>query len=144
MSIVDIKGAAEEYSGDRRFDELDFIIADYSQVSSCAARPAEIEDVWIVDYGAKRSNPKVRKAVVATNTEVIALADFYVHRLGDAFTLQVFSTLVEARIWVCSRTSASQTAGKAPKGDAMRQGGQWPDAADVGAVYRVAYRHRRL
>jgi hypothetical protein len=124
VSIVDIKGAAEEYSGDRRFDELDFIIADYSQVSSCAARPAEIEDVWIVDYGAKRSNPKVRKAVVATNTEVIALADFYVHRLGDAFTLQVFSTLVEARIWVSSRTSASQTAGKAPKGDAMRQGGQ--------------------
>ena len=58
--------------------------------------------MWILDYGASRSNPGVRKAVVATTAVVIALADFYVHRLGDVFALQVFSTLAEARAWVVS------------------------------------------
>jgi len=87
-------------TGDIRFDHLKFVIADYSRITSCVANPSEIEAVWVLDYGAKRSNLDVRKAVVTTNARVIDLADFYVERLGGAFPVRIFPTQVEARRWL--------------------------------------------
>jgi hypothetical protein len=100
VSIRDMQKAAEQYTGDIRFDHLKFVIADYSRITSCVAKPSEIEAVWVLDYGAKRSNRDVRKAVVTMNVRVIDLADFYVERLGGAFPVKIFPTQVEARSWL--------------------------------------------
>lgn len=100
VSMRDMQKAAEQYTGDIRFDHLKFVIADYSRITSCVANPSEIEAVWVLDYGAKRSNLDVRKAVVTTNARVIDLADFYVERLGGAFPVKIFPTQVEARSWL--------------------------------------------
>jgi hypothetical protein len=100
VCIRDMQKAAEQYTGDIRFDDLKLVIADYSRITSCVATPSEIEAVWVLDYGAKRSNLDVRKAVVTTNARVIDLADFYVERLGSAFPVNIFPTQAEARSWL--------------------------------------------
>jgi len=53
VTIRDILSASNTYQGDSRYDELSYVIADYSQITGCDASPTHIDDVWAVDYGAK-------------------------------------------------------------------------------------------
>ena len=101
ISIHDLEQATSEFQGDRRFDDIRYVIADYARIRSCDARPHEIESVWAMDYGARRSNPKVRKAVVTTRSEVLSLARNYVEHYGsDGFEVRTFATRAEANLWV--------------------------------------------
>lgn len=102
ISINDLKKATIEYGSDARFDNLLHVIADYSQIAGCITRPADIEDIWAQDTGAKFSNPKIKKAIVTTSPEVIKLATYYKKELGSAFPVEIFTTEVDARAWLNS------------------------------------------
>ncbi len=92
--------ATADYEGDSRFDELLYVIADYTQITGCDARPDDIENVWAIDWAAKHSNPKIRKAVVTTSTAVIKMADHYRNNLGAAYPVEIFATRADARAWL--------------------------------------------
>jgi hypothetical protein len=100
IAIDDIKRATAEYECDMRFDDLMYVIADYSLISSCRTKPPDIEEVWVMDRGAKQSNHRIRKAVVTTNPDVIKLVAHYRGILGPAFPVEAFATQAEARVWL--------------------------------------------
>ena len=100
VSIRDLEQATVGYEADSRFDDLHWVIADYSGIDGCDAHPAEIESVWVMDFGARRSNPRVRKVVVTTRPEVLAMASHYASHLGGAFEVKSVATRAEARAWL--------------------------------------------
>jgi hypothetical protein len=100
VTISDILSASNAYQGNRWYDELLYVIADYSQITDCDARPTDIDDVWAVDYGAKRSNNKIKKAIVTTSPEVVALARRYAAAPDPAFPVKVFAKEADARAWL--------------------------------------------
>lgn len=100
ITINDIVEASVDYEKDWRFDNLFYVIADYTQIASCTSKPEQIDEVWIVDAGAKMSNNRIKKAVVATSPEVIAMAEHYKGSLGSPFPVKCFNTEIEAREWI--------------------------------------------
>lgn len=99
ISINDIERATIEHGSDERFDNLLFVIFDFSPVTNFHLQPNEIECIWIHDIGAKHSNSKIKKAVVTRSPEVIALINYY-KNLGSAFPIELFATQVDARNWL--------------------------------------------
>jgi hypothetical protein len=53
-----------------------------------------------VDYGGKRSNNNIRKAIVTTNSDVINLACRYAAAPDLAFPVKVFAQEADARVWL--------------------------------------------
>ena len=91
ITIRDILNASVDYEKDCRFDDLLYVIADYSQITSCNSEPEHIDDVWVVDTGAKLSNRQIRKAIVTTNLEVILMAKRYKESTDSPFPVEIFS-----------------------------------------------------
>lgn len=100
ISINDIYKASIAYQGDFRYDDLSYVIADYSQITRCTARPEDIDNIWAIDTGAKLSNPSIKKAIVTTSDDVIQLASRYKNNQSSAFVVKVFPTQDEARAWI--------------------------------------------
>jgi len=100
VSINDILNATIQFEGNSRFDNLRYVIADYSRITGCDAKPTDIYDVWVMDAGAKRSNPNIKKAIVTTTSEVIELARCYKSMFMTAYPTEIFSTEVDARKWL--------------------------------------------
>ena len=96
----DPREATVAYEGDVRFGDLRFVIADYSAIAGCAARPSDMEMVGATNFGASKSNPRIRKAVVTTSPEVIAMAEHYRKVLRSPVPTQVFATMADARAWL--------------------------------------------
>ena len=105
VSINDILYATIAYQADPRFDDLLFVIADYSQITGCVANQPDIEVIWVADSGAAHTNPKIRKAVVTTSSDVIALAMQYKGIGTPAFPVEIFATQSQARAWLLGKTS---------------------------------------
>jgi hypothetical protein len=79
---------------------LTFVIADYTAIDFCIAKPADIEMVAALDIGATLSNPRLHKAVVATAPAVIAMAEHYQRFYLSPIPTEVFSTMADARAWL--------------------------------------------
>jgi hypothetical protein len=97
---TDPKLATVTYEGDPRFDDLAFVIADYSAIAGCIAAPGDMEIVAAMELGAAHTNPTIRKAVVATWPEVIALARHHQRVLQPSVPTEIFATMEEARAWL--------------------------------------------
>ena len=87
ITIRDILNASVDYEKDCRFDDLLYV-------------PEHIDDVWVVDTGAKLSNRQIRKAIVTTNLEVILMAKRYKESTDPPFPVEIFTTEAEARKWL--------------------------------------------
>ena len=92
--------ATAAYEGDSRFDALRFVIADYTAITGCNAKPSDIEMVGAMGFGARRSNHRIRKAVVTTSPDVMAMAEHCRIALGSPVPTQTFATMAEARAWL--------------------------------------------
>lgn len=103
ITIRDILNASVDYEKDIRFDDLWYVIADYSQIETCDVEPSQIDDVWCIDCGAKLTNGKIRKAIVTTSSDVMALARRYSSAPFPAFPVKVFTNDFDARAWLNAR-----------------------------------------
>jgi hypothetical protein len=92
--------ATVDYAKDWRFDDLKYVIADYSGIDECTAVASDIDHVWAIDMGAKRSNGRLRKAIVTTSADVVAMARRYDAAPDPAFPVRVFSSEADARAWL--------------------------------------------
>lgn len=104
--------ATAEYQCDDRFDLLDFVIADYSDIKALDATIADVETVLAADTGARLGNTKIVKAVVATSPQVVRLAQHYKSFINCAFPVEIFDNIMSARAWISIQVTANEHGGR--------------------------------
>ena len=87
--------------GDPRFDDLRYVINDFTQVSDFEVTESDIEIIAVVDDVAVLSNPKIKIALVVTLRSLLEWVGLYCEKMEDAtYICGIFSTVEEARQWV--------------------------------------------
>jgi len=103
VTIFDLVHATEIIDSDERFCDLQYILADYSDIESSSIQPFEMEAVWALDHVAGVTNDRIKKAVVTTSPEVVALARQYAAAYGSGgFEVKTFEKRHLARAWLAS------------------------------------------
>lgn len=100
VTIHDLLEASTAYEADHRFDTLHYVIADYTAITDCLATPDEIDDLWAIDRAASLTNRSIRKAIITTRPEVLALMRRYASAPDLAFPVRSFATLDDGRRWL--------------------------------------------
>jgi hypothetical protein len=96
----DLLKSVVEVGADARFDDLRYVINDFSACDAITATFDGIENIAVIDRGAAFSNPRIRIAVVAIQKEAIALAEAYANFPLKAYPMRIFATLPAAREWI--------------------------------------------
>lgn len=102
-----------QVESDPRFDSIRYVINDFLQVEDFTVSEDGVLMASAIDRGAAQSNPHIRIAVVATDTQVHALAKLYAASPVNAYPTEVFLNDCEARRWI-SATSLQQGIRRAP------------------------------
>ena len=96
----DLVQSVIEVGADARFDDLRYVIKDFSACDAIAATPGCVEDIVIMDQGASVSNPRIRIAVVAVQKEALAIVEAYARFPLNPYPMRTFATLPAARQWI--------------------------------------------
>jgi hypothetical protein len=97
----DILASNESVYGDARFDALRFEIANFLSVSPAKFSPKDVRLIAAMDRAAALTNPSVRVALVAVDSNVRDLLTVYCEGLnGSPWQAKVVSSLVEAACWL--------------------------------------------
>jgi hypothetical protein len=98
VAVQDYLRSQESVLGDRRCDDIRYIINDFLGVEGYSVTSDDAEYSAVITRGASLSNPRIRIAYVTTDTKIILLIKL-VSKLSS-FELKIFSTLAAAREWV--------------------------------------------
>ena len=101
--VVDGKtllSATYAVQNDERFDELLYMVADYTDCSEFSASGIDLDQAIAMTVASSLTNRKFRLARISTNPQVIAAADRYTAMPLNAFTVQTFPTLETAFEWL--------------------------------------------
>lgn len=85
---------------DRRFDDLRYVINDFSGITGSSVAMPTIDDISVADSGAARSNPDIRIAVVTSDPAIEALASHYASSPMNAYETRIFPSMEAARSWL--------------------------------------------
>ncbi len=99
-SIDEIAEVAKAIQGSARFDNLRFVLHDFSECNGISYALDLVEELAAVDCVACRSNPKLRVAVVADNPAVTALVEDYMSTGLNPAPMAIFHHIDEARAWL--------------------------------------------
>ena len=87
--------------GDMRFDDLEYVINDFTAVTDFYVTEEDIMKIAIVDNVASMSKPVLKIAIVATLEPLLDWINKYLSVMQDSpYQCQVFASLEEARQWV--------------------------------------------
>lgn len=96
--------SVEKVQGDSRFDDMRYVINDFSAVTALELTEDTLTELAVLHYGAHVSNPNCRVVFV---TRDIALALLLKKILMNgpvvSYQTEIFSTLAEARNWLDSQ-----------------------------------------
>lgn len=85
---------------DPRFDELRFVINDFTAVGHYAAHSSEdAHEVAAIDRAASLTNPRIIIAIVATHPDMVALCEGYAQSPLNPYPTRIFDTMAAARAW---------------------------------------------
>ncbi len=73
----ELLGSVIQTEGDYRFDDLRYVINDFTECTGYSISTEIVDSIAAIDSGAALTNPHIKIAVVATNAEMIALAQQY-------------------------------------------------------------------
>ncbi len=96
---LDLLNAVREVEGDARFDQIRYVINDFSEVTEQAISQQDLEEVAALDYAAAFSNPNIRLAVVATDPSITEMASLYSEFSDSPYPTEIFSEIESARAW---------------------------------------------
>jgi hypothetical protein len=85
---------------DSRFDDLRYVINDFSRITGSFVDISIIEDISVADSGAARSNPSIRIAVVTCSPEIQNLTECYANSPLNTYETRTCATEAEARSWL--------------------------------------------
>lgn len=99
---------ARAIGADPRFDELRFIVNDFSDATLCKLdRAKALEGLLESAVGGAVSNPAIRVAVVSPHREIFALAhEFRAVLNGKGPLVAVFEQAPQAREWMQAHTGS--------------------------------------
>lgn len=86
--------------GDRRFDDLRYVINDFLGVESFDVTAENVTYIAAIDGAAARSNPHIRIALVVAHPEATDLAMRYIASPWTVYPTRIFPSLDEARAWL--------------------------------------------
>jgi hypothetical protein len=87
--------------GDKRFDDLQYQIADFSAVTENQISELYTKKIAYLDRAAAQTNPRIKVAIVMNNAEFLDTADVYGELSKHSpWQLKVCHSLEEARAWV--------------------------------------------
>jgi hypothetical protein len=98
VAIQDYLRSQEAVLGDRRCDDIRYIINDFLAIEGYSMTPDDAEYSAVITRGASLSNPRIRIAYITTDTNIILLIKL-VSKLSS-FELKIFPTLEAAREWL--------------------------------------------
>ena len=96
--------SVEQVQGDSRYDDLHYIINDFSAASAVALNEEVLTELAVLYYGAYASNPNCRVVFVTTDPALAALVRKVLQK-GPvvSYSTEVFPTVGEARDWLDSQ-----------------------------------------
>ena len=91
----------KELYGDERFDQLEYILSDYTFADSVQILEKDIKQVAYLDGAAAMSNPNCKVAIVAPTKIMKPLADYYAELSKNSpWDARVFETVEQAKEWL--------------------------------------------
>ena len=101
VSIPEFIESSAKLHGDRRFDSIRYVINDYLGVEGHEVSEEAIAGIAAVSIGGQAINANFRIALVTTDAAIRELAWQFASRTLASYPTQLFSTVAEARKWVC-------------------------------------------
>jgi hypothetical protein len=100
VTSSEVLAANVQAEADARFDDLNYVINDFRDCTGLTVSPDDIAEIAAIDKAASKTNPHIRIAVVATNSEVLAAATAYANDPLTTFTVRLFSSMNDACSWL--------------------------------------------
>jgi hypothetical protein len=96
--------SVEQVQGDSRYDDLHYIINDFSSATATALNEEVFTELAVLYYGAYASHPNCRVVFVTTDPALAALVRKVLQK-GPvvSYSTEVFPTVGEARDWLDSQ-----------------------------------------
>ena len=87
--------------GDSRFDNLKYVINNFTQITDFDFSDIDIKLIAITDDVAALSNPRLKIALIVTLEPLLKLADSYCEYMKDSpYICEIFDNLNDAKKWV--------------------------------------------
>jgi hypothetical protein len=89
-----------ELQADERFDGLREALHDFSKCDSCRHTEPTLVQIAALNRGARRSNDRLRIAVVATQDDVKEMIRSFVDLGRSPYPLELFNFYADADVWL--------------------------------------------
>ena len=87
--------------GDSRFDEIKYVINDFTQITTFDFSDMDIKLLAVTDNAAAKSNPNINIALILTLEPLLEWANLYCEYMKDApYTCAIFDNVIDAEKWV--------------------------------------------
>lgn len=100
VTAGDISGSVAKTQGDRRFDDLKYVINDFRDSTGLSISAKQIEEIVAIEHAGAMTNRNIRIAMVATGPEAFAMALDYSSSPLVVFPVGVFAALDDACAWL--------------------------------------------
>lgn len=104
LSADEIVRSAEEIACHPSFDELQFIINDYSAVAGYVISADTIERIAVIYFGSLASNPNFQVLVVSSDPAILALFNSAIQpKNQDSAEMRAFPSVQSAKQWIAEQ-----------------------------------------
>jgi hypothetical protein len=102
VSAEEFVRSVETIQADPRFDDIRYVINDFSDVTSHALDEDRLIELAAIQYGAQASNPQVRAVYVGTDPQLTELLESILLEgpQHPVYRVALFPTLPQARDWL--------------------------------------------
>jgi hypothetical protein len=100
VTAAEISQSVARTQGDRRFDDLKYVISDFRDTTGLAISASQIEEIVAIENAGSLTNRKIRIAMVATGPDSFAMALDYSRSSMVVFPVRVFASLDDAHAWL--------------------------------------------
>ncbi len=102
LTAAEVRASLAGLTGDARWDDLRYSMADFLAVRSYRISQAELEDLAAIHYGGAKINHRIVTAAVTDSDEVRAVFQRFNALRLSPFPLQLFDNLAAARAWIAA------------------------------------------
>jgi len=100
ISGEEVFGANLEIHGDARFDSINYVVNDFTQVVEFEISEIDIHKIVAIDNVAVMSNPYLKIAIVATLEPLLVWIQMYAENMRDSrYESAIFDNIYDAYSW---------------------------------------------
>lgn len=101
LSASEFQRSVEAIQADPRFDEIRFVINDFSAVTGHELDEQRLLELAAIQYGAQASNPQVRVVYVGADPQLARwIRSALIDSQRSLYRVALFDTLPQAREWL--------------------------------------------